>query len=521
MTRALFPAFMVLLLVTGCHSAETVAREYPQVPSYKIAQSEPTAIGAALQADVAAHPGQSGLHVLETGGASYRARLGLIQAAERTLDLQYYSMHDDTTANLLLEAVVRAAQRGVRIRFLIDSLALGEIADTMSVLDEFKNVEIRVFNPFATRDNGLWDRAIKAVVNLDEFNRRMHNKALICDNQMAIIGGRNLGDEYFEENTDVTFRDIDILTAGPVTDAISQSFDTYWNDRNAEPIARLVRPRRSLQEIRDIRAALAAHWEAVRQTPKGRQLLDAPVAERLKDADIALTWAPAELVADAPSKVENDKTGFADSRPMMRLDRLLDGATQEFIAVSPYFVPREEGVRWLDGLVRRGIRVRIVTNSLASTDVVAVHTGYRDDRAAVVRSGVDLYEMKPTEGRRARQRLLGVSAPAHASLHAKVYVIDGREVMIGSFNLDPRSIELNTELALVIHSPEIAAQIRRMFDEVTAPEQSYRLQLEGDALVWTTTEQGQPVTYRHEPHPGFWRSVQVNLMDLLPLEDSL
>lgn len=521
-SRYLFPAIVIAALISGCQSTTTVAQEYPQIPSYKIEQTEPTVLGKALQADIAANPGKSGLRLLETGSASYKMRLALIQAAEKTLDLQYYSMHDDTTANLLLEAIVRAAQRGVRIRMLLDSLAASEVNYTLSVLNEFKNVETRVFNPFATRDHGLMQRFMKATVNLDEFNRRMHNKALIADNQLAIIGGRNLGDEYFEENTDVTFRDIDVLTAGPVTNRISQSFDIYWNDKNSVPIAQVIKPTDNVEEVRNMRAALAAHWEEVHQTEKGLQLLDSKLSERLKDADVAMIWAPTEFVGDDPKKINKEETSVADSKPILRLDSLLENAQYEFLAVSPYFVPRPEGVTWLADMVKRGIAVKVVTNSLASTDVVAVHTGYRDYRKDVVRSGVELYEMKAVEGKRPKQRLLGASAPAHASLHAKVYVIDGKEVMIGSFNLDPRSVELNTELSIVVHSPEIAAQVKKMFNEVAAPTESYRVTLDKeDNLVWTGVDKGKPVTFHSEPHPGLWRTLQVNVMDLLPIEDNL
>lgn len=532
--------FGLIFLAAGCQSTRA-AEQFPQVPSYAVPQDAATSLGVALAPDIAANAGKSGIRVLETGTESYRLRLGLIQAAEKTLDVQYYSMHDDTTANLLLEAIVRAAQRGVRIRFLIDSINIAEVVETMSILNEFNNVEVRAFNPFATRDDGIWSRMMKATVNLDEFNRRMHNKALVADNQLAITGGRNLGDEYFEENTDVTFRDIDVLTAGPVTAAISRSFDEYWNNKNAIPIGQLQEPKRDMAERQRVRRALAAHWDEVHATEKGRALLDSKIAERLKEADVAMIWAPAELVVDKPYKVEPEKTDkspeviekdaagaarleeiAADSRPLMRLDRLLDGAQQEFIAVSPYFVPQREGVEWLRKLVARGIKVRIVTNSLASTDVVAVHTGYRDYRADVVESGIELFEMKATEGQRPRQRLLGKSAPATASLHAKVYVVDRKEVMIGSFNLDPRSIELNTELALVIHSPEIAAQIVRMFDEVTAPESSYRILVDGKGkTLWRGKDKREEVTLTREPHAGLWRNIQVNLMDLLPIEDDL
>lgn len=512
----------VLLVMTaaGCRST-IAAREFPQIPSHAIGQDVKTSLGDALAADVAAHRGRSGFRVLKTGSSSYAARLGLIEAAEKTLDLQYYSIHDDLTANLLLEAVIRAARRGVRIRLLIDGINVGEVQDVFSVLDEFKNLEIRVFNPFATRDDGLTGRLMKALTDIDSINYRMHNKALVADNQMAIIGGRNLGDEYFEENTDVTFKDIDILTAGPITADISASFDDYWNNEKAVPIGQLQRPRRDPALRQRLQQALAAEWDRVATTQKGARLLNGRIADRLKDVDdLRLTWARAEVVADKPEKVTRD-AGNNTSPPMRRLGRVLAGAKKEFVAVSPYFVPRDEGVAYLQSLRDRGLAVRVLTNSLASTDVVAVHTGYRRYRPAVAKMGVELYEMKPIDGQRPRQRLLGSSAPAAASLHAKVYVADRRDVMIASFNLDPRSIELNTEIAVLIHSPAIAAEMIDMFDEVASPDTSYRILATDRGIVWRTREKGRMVDLTSEPQAGFWRGLQTNLMSVLPIEGSL
>lgn len=512
---------LIFAVVAGCSSVP-VATQHPQIASYAFPQSEKTGLGAALRDDIAAHSGQSGFRVLATGSESFAMRLALIRAAEKSLDLQYFSINDDTTSNLLIEALLQAAQRGVRIRFLLDDFNFDAVDDTFSVLDGYKNLEIRVFNPITTRDHGLIAGAVLKLTDLKTRNQRMHNKALIGDNQMAIIGGRNLGDEYFEENTDVTFRDIDILTAGPITAAISRSFDQYWNSKDAVPIAQLRKPEIKTEKAANIRSALARHWEEVRKSEKGSKLLRYTLAERLKDADVKLTWAWAELVADFPKKIDKNRDE-AVSPPMMRLDFMLDRAEHEFIAVSPYFVPRETGVVWLAGLAERGMRVKILTNSLASTDVVAVHTGYRRYREALVKSGVQLYELKPIGGQRPNQRLIGKEAPARASLHAKLYVIDRRQVMIGSFNLDPRSIELNTELALVIYSRDVAAQVIKMFDEATSSMTSYQLAVEPDSgrLVWITKENDRDVRFYNDPSAGFWRRVQTNLMSLLPIENHL
>lgn len=511
---------MMTAPLSGC-TQRAAAQQFPQTASYAISQKERTSLGDALRPEVRAHPGMSGFRLMMTGSESFAMRLALVRAAEKTLDLQYYSMHDDTTANLILEAIVRAAKRGVRIRFLIDNISVDEVDTTLSALDGLKNVEVRVFNPFTTRDDGLMGSILKYTTDLGTMNRRMHNKALIADNQMAIMGGRNLGDEYFEENTDVTFRDLDILTAGPITAKLSESFDHYWNSKDALPIGQVKAPNVDPKAADKLHAALIAHWNEVEATDKGKKLLQSKLHERLKDADVRMIWAKADVAVDAPQKIEGEGKA-AESKPLNRLDQLLVNARKEFVAVSPYFVPQDEGVAWLKELIARGIKVKVLTNSLASTDVVAVHTGYSPYRKALLESGIELYEMKPIAGKRPRQRLIGSTAPAHASLHAKVYVVDRKEVMIGSFNLDPRSIALNTEIALVIHNPEIAAQVLAMFDEVASPAESYKLELsDKNELLWKTEENETPKTYTDDPKPGFWRSLEAGAISLLPIEDHL
>ncbi|MBY0406566.1 MAG: phospholipase D family protein [Rickettsiales bacterium] len=517
-------AISVLSLLMGCESR---AERLPAPPqSHAIAKDTPTSLNVALAPAINAHPGESGFHVVTTGSEGFRLRLALIRAADKTLDLQYYGINDDATSNLMLEAVLRAAQRGVRIRFLLDNSTFGEVSKTLSIMDDFKNVEIRVFNPFYHPHESFATRLVTTFTELDNLGRRMHNKALIADNQMAIMGGRNLGDEYFEENADMIFKDLDILAAGPIVGHISGSFDSYWNSQNTVPVQQMKAKKASPETIQVMRKQLRDHWEEVAQTPKGKELLTSKLADDLKTAPFALQWARAELAADDPAKINKDAEDTT-SRPFNTLRRMVENAEHEFVIISPYFVPRDEGVAWLAQLEQRGVQVRAITNSLASTDVVAVHVGYSPQREALLNSGVDLYEMKPIGGKRPRQRLIGKKVPAHASLHAKVFVIDTKDVMIGSFNFDPRSIELNTEITIAIHSPVIARQVMALFKEVTEPDSSYRVLtrkqagLEGEGIVWKTTENQKTAIYEHEPKAGFWRKLQKMAFSLLPIENQL
>ena len=470
------------------------------------------------------HSSLSGFHIMTTGSESFAMRLGMVQAAREAIDLQYYSIDNDTTANLLLEALLLAAERGVRVRFLIDNITLSKVKNTFSLLDANENIQIKVFNPFVTRADSLAKRITLLFTDLSRMNRRMHNKAMVSDKTLAIIGGRNLGDEYFEEHTDRMFRDIDILTAGKVTAEIAESFEDYWNHRLAVDIVDL-HPRGIAGNKKDaLRHKLKAHWQKMQEEEKNQELLSVDLANKLERNAVPFIWAEAEMVADPPEKMDAEPEA-ARSKPLDCLKKLLQSATQEFIAVSPYFVPKKEGVNKIVELQERGVKVKILTNSLASTDVVAVHTGYAPHRLALLEAGVELFELEAVGGKRPRQRLIGKSAPAHAGLHAKVYVVDRKEVIVGSFNLDPRGVSLNTEMAVVIHSQALAKQILEAFDKVTTPDTSYRLTLEQKGrkprITWHAQEKGRDVQFSHEPRAGLWRRVEAYFIGKLPIENNL
>ena len=496
------------------------ASEYPRTETKAEPQDHSTALGRAIADDTKKNAGMSGFRFLSTGTESLQYRIALIRAAEKSIDLQYYTIHDDVSANLLLEALILAAQRGVRVRFLIDNISMSEVDRTLTILDGVKNIEIRVFNPIVTRHQSYLSRITGFISDFGKAFKRMHNKALIADNQLAIIGGRNLGDEYFEAHSDNNYKDADMLTAGPITARISQSFDRYWNGDDTFPITLLRKPVHAQQEIDGLRQELKAHWEKEAKTEGGKKTLLSNLSERLKRGEVGLIWAKAELRADEPEKI-NEHPDDAISKPKDSLQKLTENAKEEFVIISPYFVPREEGVAWLTGLAARDIKVRILTNSLSSTDVIAVHTGYRRYRETLIKGGVELYEFKAIDDKHPKQRLFGGTAPANASLHAKMYIVDRKDLLIGSFNLDPRSESLNTEIALLVHSAEIAAPALKMFNDAVSSGASYRLQLDKSGnLIWQDNEKGKEQVYHYEPEAGL-RRIQSWLMGLLPVEDQL
>ena len=482
-----------------------------------------TPLRDALAAAEAAHPGQSGFRLLAGGAEALQMRIALARAATKTLDMQYYIATEDTTGKLLLAAALYAADRGVRVRMLIDDLNFHDIDRVMAALNTHANIEIRVFNPFGAAQQGVMQRTANFFTRIDSFTRRMHNKAMIADNRLAIVGGRNLGDEYFSASPTLQFRDLDVLAAGPVTRDISASFDAYWASASSYPLRVLNHQTFDPKELDAMRDELRAHWRNNAEPYNAKPLNATPLARQIARDEIGLVWAPAEFQADAPDKVARPKDGYV-SPPMRRLVELMRDAKQEVLAFSPYFVPHDAGVKILGDTAARGVRVAILTNSLAATDAVAVQAGYGPYRVPLLRRGVELYEFK-SQPRQQPARLFG--SRSRASLHAKAYVIDRRTLVIGSLNLDPRSAHLNTELALVIRSPALAQQVATIFARVTQPDESYRVQLAAPSgpgaseLVWTATDNGAPRTYHVDPDAGLLRNVLTGVFMLLPVDDQL
>ncbi|WP_102817258.1 phospholipase D family protein [Burkholderia ubonensis] len=510
----------LLSLVAAC-ATHPSATTLERTVSHALPADAATPLRDALAAPVAARPGESGFRLLADGAAALQMRIALARAATRTLDMQYYIATEDTTGKLLLGAALYAADRGVRVRMLVDDLNFRDIDRVMAALNTHPNIEIRVFNPFGASQRDVMQRTTIFFTRIDRFTRRMHNKAMIADNQVAIVGGRNLGDEYFSASPTLQFRDLDVLAAGPVTHDISASFDAYWASGSSYPLRVLNHQTFDPKELDAMRDELRAHWRENAEPYNAKPLNATPLAQQIARGELGLVWAPAEFEADAPDKVAQPTDGYV-SPPMRRLAELIRAAQQEFLAFSPYFVPHDAGVKILGDTTARGVRVAILTNSLAATDAVAVQAGYGPYRVPLLRHGVELYEYKARPG---RPRLLG--SRSRASLHAKAYVIDRKILVIGSMNLDPRSTHLNTELALVIHSPALAQQVATIFARATQPDESYRVQLAAlsgpgaSELTWTGTDEGVLRTYHVDPYAGLLRNVLTGVFMLLPVDDQL
>ncbi|QBQ97067.1 phospholipase D family protein [Paraburkholderia pallida] len=534
LARALL-ALLSVTLIAACATRPPATVFQRQTSSaLPTSESSATPLGAALAGPVAAHPDESGFRLLATGTDSLQMRIALARAATTTLDMQYYIANEDTTGKLLLGSALYAADRGVRVRMLVDDLNFHDIGRLMAALNSHPNIQIRVFNPYGSPSENMFTRTRNFFTNVDQFTRRMHNKATIVDNELAIVGGRNLGDEYFSASPTLQFRDLDVLAAGPVAASVSASFDEYWNSSVAYPLSVLNHQKFDPHDLDVARDELRAHWRENADPYNAKPLNATPLAQQITRDELGLIWAKWQFVADSPDKIADPEHGQMGDAMRSLLDRL-NHAHSSVLIVSPYFVPHKAGVQAIRALTARGVRVAILTNSLAATDAVAVQAGYSPYRVPMLEAGAELYEFKPTQPEtRDSRRVHVMGSRSRASLHAKVYVIDESTLVIGSLNLDPRSASLNTELALAIENPPIAHDAAALFKLATSPQASYRVSLATPAelasqrgsaisspLVWTDEEDGMIRTYNLDPGAGFYRNLLTGLFLLLPVDNQL
>lgn len=503
----------LILIVSGCASLPT---DVQRTESFTFEETSETELGVRIQPLVKQHPDKSGFYGLKEGIDAYAVRLLLVKAAQKSIDLQYYIWHDDLTGRVLHNQLLAAADRGVRVRLLLDDMDTAGKDDILHIIDAHPNIEIRLYNPFANRDN----RAGDFITDTSRVNRRMHIKTLTVDNQATIFGGRNIGDEYFGAAERVGFSDLDALAIGPVVNEVSDQFDLYWNSDWVYPLAAF-KPEEAVtkERITDFRKQSDAYLEEAKKSQYSAAIRVLDIVEK-KMSEFEFTWGKWTLVFDQPSKVEA-KEVKAETHLGPQLMKAFEAAQQEVIIVSPYFVPGTEFTEYLVSLVDRGVRVRIVTNSLAANDVSLVHAGYKRYREALVSGGVELYEYKPLTGAPVKKKKSKWTGSSRASLHGKYFSFDQHYVFIGSFNLDARSVVLNTELGVYFESPEYGAYISEAFD-THALIKAYRVLLtdEGE-LEWLTLEDGKEVRFDHEPETSWWKRFSTDFLSIFVPEGQL
>ena len=446
--------------------------------------------------------------------------MALAEAAERTLDLQYYIFRGDFTGKLILDSLVRAADRGVRVRILVDDTTAKGRDVGIAALATSPHIEVRVFNPSAGRSSAAW--LFSAVADFGRMNHRMHNKMFVADNQAAVVGGRNIGDEYFGAREGRNFADLDLLAVGPVVQDVSRSFDEYWNSEWAYPIQALHGSDPDPEVREKGRKGLAAHRAAAEDSAYVQRLRESDLLKRLMDRRLPLVWAPAQVLVDRPEKVAGAGSPQGPVRLGSQLRPIVEAARSELIISSPYFIPGKEGLRLFEQIRNNGVRIRIVTNSFAGNDVAIVHSGYAKYRKDLLKLGVELHELKPSLDAASEQKR-STFGSSGASLHAKSFIIDRARVFVGSLNLDPRSVDLNTELGIIVESRELAEKIAGQFEELVQPLYCYRLELDpsdGD-LAWISRENGREVRYSRDPEVGFWRRFSTWFLSIFAPESLL
>lgn len=498
-----------LILGAGCASAPP-GQDAVRTTTRADTVHDSTPIGAQIAELAAQHPGQSGFQLIRFGREAFTARIALADMAVRTLDVQYFLWDSDATGRRLADRLLRAADRGVRVRVLVDDVNMKGRDVALATLDAHPNVEIRLFNPFASRSSHL----LGFLTDFDRVNHRMHNKLMVMDNAVAIVGGRNMADTYFEVDPTSNFRDLDVAAVGPIVRDLSGLFDRFWNGTWAVPIAALV-DRPYTQD--DLRALVARMRQAIANDSYPHPLDQDAGAMRTNVLAIArrAVWATSRVVFDDPASIQDASLRVMNKLLVQRASLL----QREVYVEAAYFIPRDRGVALLASLVQRGVKVRVLTNSLASNDVIAAFAGYAGRREAVLRAGVELYELRPEPGP-VRKRLLGTGG--RSGLHTKAIVFDRKDVFIGSFNLDPRSSSINTEAGLYIESPALAEQVIAHMNTGVDLDNCYRVHLDGDGRMhWTTEDDGVQVRLNTDPMSTWSQRMKARFIRLLPIESQL
>ncbi|MGU3412154.1 phospholipase D family protein [Enterobacteriaceae bacterium C34A] len=449
-----------------------------------------------------------GLYTLEDSLEAFAARYHLAQLAELTLDVQYYIWEDDVSGRLLFQALLEAAARGVKVRLLLDDNNTSGLDNTLRVLDDHPNIEVRLFNPFSFRTL----RMLGYLTDFARLNRRMHNKSFSVDGVATIVGGRNVGDAYFGIGEEPLFTDLDVLATGHVVQEVEEDFARYWQSESVATLEQVLSSEAlpedaGLEFDAEQKAAAERYLEKVAGTD---------IVRRMGQGTLPFIRAKSRMLSDDPLKGQGKaapKTLLAE-----RLRKVMGTPDSHIDIISAYFVPGRAGVAQILNLVRRGVRVAIMTNSLAANDVAVVHAGYARWRKKLLRHGVELYEIKPTNRPRPELHDRGLTGNSGSSLHAKTFSIDGKTVFIGSFNFDPRSALLNTEMGLVIESESLARHIHHRFLH-SQRNAAWQLRLtRWGKIHWIDREDGAEKVLRKEPMATVWQRMLVLVAYLLPVE---
>jgi len=495
--------FILVLVLSGC---STVSFDQAKSYSQAVTSFEDTALGGYAAAKVEEQEGLSGFYPLKEGMDALGMRLRLAETAEKSLDLQYFLMKNDLAGAAVANALLKAAYRGVRVRFLLDDIFTTVPDDSFLLINQHPNIEIRIFNPVSRKGFSK----LNFVGQFDQANRRMHNKSFTADNAISIVGGRNIADEYFQLKTDTVFVDFDVLAVGPIATEISHSFDEYWNHSRAVPIEQFIKDTNteSLETVsQEIAEELDEIYDSVYEKALRSNLLRDLIDDRQQ-----LFAAPAHVIADSPDKLINE-VNETHMRLARELGDIIQNAEKEVMFISPYYVPGNNGVQMIRDLVQKGVRVLVVTNSLASNNHVPVHSAYARYRRDVIQAGAELYEIRANAARDLNPTGEG---PDNLTLHTKTIYIDRKKIFVGSLNLDPRSIDLNAEMGLLVESEAMVEMLLENRDK-NLTTNAYRVLVNDNGnLEWHCTIENQNIIETKEPLTSRWLRFKAWFMKIAP-----
>lgn len=496
--------FIALWVIGGCASAPL---DYPKEPSTALVDTVDGREASRVSTWLDGADSVNGFYPLTEGFDAFGTRLGLMSAAEYSIDAQYFLMKPDNAGLVFAGKLLEAADRGVRVRLLLDDIFTSVEDEDLAMLDDHPNIEVRIFNPISRR--GLY--AFNYIGNFTLANRRMHNKSFTVDNQVAVVGGRNIADEYFQLETTGEFLDFDMLTVGPIVKEVSAEFDTYWNHKLAVPMAALFNE--DDQQKLEARRQQVAREMAEAGESIYADSISTPVLKELYAQEIEPFIADAQLLTDKPDKLLEDVSEEQQIIVNAMRQALLE-ADSEIYIFTPYLIPRDKGMDLIRQLRARGIRVVIVTNSLATNNHTSVFSSYKTYRKGMLKAGVELWEARADAAKIVNED--GTTELAHLTLHAKGMLIDRKRVFVGSLNLDPRSIDINTEMGLLIDSPEMAEYLTDNADQ-NIPAVAYRLQLgDNNKITWHATIDGKELVETREPQTSAWRRFTAWFMKIAP-----
>jgi putative cardiolipin synthase len=473
---------------------------------------------------MAKHPGQSGYLLLNTGKDAFISRLAFADIAERSIDAQYFIWKGDLSARIFTERLIRAAERGVRVRILADDIHAGGKDLKIAALDYHPNIEVRLFNPFGNRTVRIL-RNVEFLFDLSRLSHRMHNKLFVVDNQVAIVGGRNIGNEYFGLNPKFNFHDLELLVTGPIVEDISEGFDTYWNSKWAFPISALGGKKPTPEEANILNQKLRSFVKNQQDFPYDINFTKDTVMQTLDFFHDRFIWAKGEVIYDQPDKVTGDvSSNLADA-----LKKVGANIQNELLISSPYLSPDPRMLEKPDEIATQGVTYRLLTNSLASTDSVPAHSIYAKYRKRLLQSGVEIYELRHDAMAR-NIHCADIVSHARLSLHVKAVVFDRKIVYVGSYNLNKAGRDLSMETGLIVYSPELAEQTIAVIEEDMKPENSWQVVLDeqndtqtnpnrNSGFVWITERNGEQILYDYEPGSNIWRDLGNAFCSFLPLDD--